>query len=454
MIPILILLSPLAGSLISLVLGRRPREICCILSSFIALVLSTTALVSVKAEPELFLSGEVIMDGLGALVAFLISLIVFLASVYSPYYMNLDEKKHRTYYFLLQLFDFTMLSVCISNNIFLIWVFVEATTLSSVFLVALRGDPTSLEAGWKYVLLCTVGLSIALFGTVMLYVNALEKIGESGILWTELMRNKSVLDGRVLETAVIFLIAGYGVKAGLFPFHWWLPDAYSEAPTPVSSVLSGVLINCSFLAIARFYLLSPSGIVSSLLMFFGIISAIFGSIAMIRQVNMKRLLAYSSVENMGIACIGLGAGGIGITFSIFHVFNHGLLKSAAFLSWGGVERSNKTGGVPPSVAFSLVLSFILLGGCPPAGIFLSELGILTSVVRDVSVAVLYLISTFVSFSVLSYSAMEKGLGKMLAEKSSFSAWIIPVISSTISIAAGLYPIPILHIIEEFLGGVG
>ncbi len=450
MIPVLMSLSPLVGSLLSLFLGRRQREICCILSSLISLILATTAFISVKAEPELFLSGEIILDGLGALTAFLISLIVLLASVYSPRYMNLEEGKHRTYYFLLQLFNFTMLSVCISNNIFLIWVFVEATTLSSVFLVTIRGDPTSLEAGWKYVLLCTVGLSIALFGTVMLYVEALERVGESGILWTELIKNKNILNVKAMETAVIFIIAGYGVKAGLFPFHWWLPDTYSEAPTPVSSVLSGVLINCSFLAIARFYLLSPSGVASSLLLLLGIISALFGSIAMIGQANMKRLLAYSSVENMGIACIGLGAGGVGIMFSIFHVFNHGLLKSAAFLSWGGVEKSNKA-EVPPSVAFSLILSFILLGGCPPSGIFLSELGVLTSVVRNVLLAVAYLISVFTSFSVLSYNAMERGLGRPAGGNSS-PIWIVPLISSAMSIAIGLYPSPLLRVIEEFLGG--
>jgi len=446
--PVLIPIFPLIFGVLSLFLGRKMREICCILSSAISLLISVLSIASLD-EGRTFLMGEVVADELGLMTALMVSLIVLLASIYSPYYMNMDERSHRSYYFLLQLFNFTMLFTCISNNIFLIWVFVEATTLSSVFLVTLKGDPTSLEAGWKYVLLCTVGLSSALLGTVMIYADAIERIGVSGIFWTELLSARGSLDQRVLEVAGVFLIAGYGVKAGLFPLHWWLPDTYSEAPTPISSVLSGVLINCSFLAIVRFHLLMPTGFPSLVLIFLGIASAVFGSIAMIGQRNVKRLLAYSSVENMGIACLGLGMGGVGALFSIFHVLNHSFLKSASFLSYGGMEKYNRSS---PAAAFSLISSFILLAGCPPSGIFLSELGILSSLVERPVIAALYLISVFISFSVLSYNAMEIGLGRKLNGRTPAAIWLVPLIPVLISVVIALYPSWLLGLVERFLGG--
>src|ERR1700691_2629602 len=291
---------------------------------------------------------------------FLVTLTAFVGlttSVFSRPYMRVEmdhgrvsAARLRLYHSMYQLFIATMLIALTTNNMGLMWVAMEAATLSTVLLVTLYRTPASLEAGWKYFILCGVGISQALFGTILMYFAAEKVLGSEGVsalLWTHLNAVKGQLEPSVLGLAFVFLLVGYGTKVGLAPLHNWLPDAHAEGPTPVSAVLSGLLLNVALYAVIRCKVLVEGSIGSHIpgrmLMTFGLLSAVLASFFLFRQRDIKRLFGYSSIEHMGIITFAFGLGGPVANFAaLLHMTVHSLTKSSIFFTAGHASQEAGT----------------------------------------------------------------------------------------------------------------
>ncbi|MCH1925121.1 hydrogenase 4 subunit F [Shewanella sp. C32] len=344
------------------------------------------------------------LDSLSSLFLAILGVIGFITGIYSIGYMNheLEEgevslKSLGTYYGFFHLFLFTMLLVITSNNLILMWAAIEATTLSSAFLVGLYGQQSSLEAAWKYIIICTVGVAFGLYGTVLVYANAANVMPNPGdaIFWSEVLKHANLLDSSLMHLAFIFILIGFGTKTGLFPMHAWLPDAHSEAPSPTSALLSAVLLNCALLVIIRYAILISAAIgpefPQRLLLVFGLLSVAVAAFLILVQRDMKRLLAYSSVENMGLIAVALGIGGpLGIFAAMLHTLNHSLGKTLLFCGSGnvllkyGTRDMNAVKGllrVAPLSGALLAGGALALGGMPPFNLFLSEFMTVTAGIR-------------------------------------------------------------------------
>jgi len=284
-----------------------------------------------------------------------------------------------------------MTLVELSAHFGLLWVAVEATTLASAPLLYHHRSPRSLEAVWKYLLICSVGIALALLGTFFLM--AAVPVARQGIPLTvaSLAAEAPGLGRAWLKAALVLLFVGYGTKAGFFPLHTWLPDAHSEAPSPVSALLSGSLLNCALLALLRAQQvavaagLGPFG--RSLFLLFGALSVGMAAVFLVKQSDYKRLLAYSSVENIGLVSLGLGLGGFGAYGGLLHALNHSLAKSSLFMTSGNflaafhskrVERVGGARGIIPLSAGLWLAGLLALTGTPPFGAFLSKFILLRS----------------------------------------------------------------------------
>lgn len=300
----------------------------------------------------------------------------------------------RWFYALLFLFLFSIIAVYVASNLGLLWIMMEATTLASALLVGFYNTEGAVEAGWKYLIVCTVGLAFALFGTIVIYVSAVHAGLPSALAlqWTALAQAGHVLAGSqtLLKLGFVFLLVGYGTKIGLVPMHSWLPDAHAEAPSPVSAMLSAALLNCAVYALLRYdtILVRSIGPTFShrLLIFFGIASVLVAGLLMIVQQDLKRLLAYSSVEHMGIIATGLGLGGFfGLYGALLHTFTHSMAKSLLFFGAGHVRETVGTSKISllkglaralPWTSAALVIGLVAIVGLPPFGLFVSEFSIL------------------------------------------------------------------------------
>ncbi|HCP0665408.1 TPA: hydrogenase 4 subunit F [Escherichia coli] len=353
----LLLLTPLLFSLLCFACRKwghsATRTVTVLHSLGITLLLILTLWVVQTAADagEIFAAGLWLhIDGLGGLFLAILGVIGFLTGVYSIGYMR-HEVAHGElspvtlcdYYGFFHLFLFTMLLVVTSNNLIVMWAAIEATTLSSAFLVGIYGQRSSLEAAWKYIIICTVGVAFGLFGTVLVYANAASVMpqAEMAIFWSEVLKQSSLLDPTLMLLAFVFVLIGFGTKTGLFPMHAWLPDAHSEAPSPVSALLSAVLLNCALLVLIRYYIIICQAIGSDfpnrLLLIFGMLSVAVAAFFILVQRDIKRLLAYSSVENMGLVAVALGIGGpLGIFAALLHTLNHSLAKTLLFCGSGNV----------------------------------------------------------------------------------------------------------------------
>src|SRR5512135_2163498 len=341
------------------------------------------------------------VDSLGALFVVIVGLVSFLAGLYSIGYTRHDLKiglmdmgKLRTYYALFHFFFFTMLLAVTSNNIIIMWVAIEATTLSSAFLVGMFGTRPALEAAWKYVVICTVGVAFGLYGTILVYSDAVNVVKETGMasLWSEIVKNAALMDPTLMKLAFVFVLIGFGTKAGIFPLYSWLPDTYSEAPSPVSAMLSGVLVNCTLFVVIRFSIianltLGPS-FVQTLFLVFGVLSLGTAVFFMLVQRDINRLLAYSSPENIGLILVALGLGGpIGVLAGLLQLLNHSLVKSMMFFLSGNIlmkYNSRSLDIVKGLMQAAPVTSVFLLGGVfalvgvPPFNIFFSKFMIVSA----------------------------------------------------------------------------
>lgn len=400
-----LILTPMAGAVaVTLLRKKRAAEITTVATASLVMVQAIALVAAVIAEKKIFAFGDLFyLDALGALVLLPVAGVGFISSLYSINYMGrqyeqglVDEKHINRYYQGFNIFLLTMLFVPVSNSMGAMWVAIEATTLVSVLLIMLYTKESAIEAAWKYLIIATVGLSFALFGTVFFYYANVTGVPGTdpniAMNWTNMVANSKLLDPNIIKIAFIFILVGFGTKAGLAPMHTWLPDAHSEAPTPVSALLSGVLLNCSIYGILRFQIITSGTLgpefPSQLLLIFGVVSIGIAAASMYFQKDMKRMLAYSSVEHMGIVALGVGFGGfIGIYGALLHIVNHAIAKPLMFFASGtisqryGTKAMSEIKGIIKAMPVTGVLFLIgglAIVGMPPFNIFVSEFMILSA----------------------------------------------------------------------------
>lgn len=396
-----IIFTPLAAAVLSVLAGRKTK------------LVETVTLAASLAEfiAGLMIAGRVLRDGaysataylsvdaLGAILILILGTVGLMASWYSVGYLREEMSKQiigvtrvRQYYILLNLFLMAMFLAIASTSPIVMWIAIEATTLSTAFLISFYNKPSAMEAAWKYLIINSVGLLLAFFGTLLFLAPVFENNTGHGLAdWQGLLAGASLLDPMIAKIAFIFVFIGYGTKMGLAPMHTWLPDAHSKAPVPISSLLSGVLLNVAFFAILRFKSIADIAIGQyfsrDLFIIFGIMSIAVAAFIIFGQKNYKRLLAYSSIEHMGILALGFGFGGIGIFGAVLHMIYHSLAKSILFLSSGNIflkyssTKIANVKGVLKTLPVSGVIffaGFLAITGTPPFGLFLSKIYILSA----------------------------------------------------------------------------
>lgn len=423
---ILLLLPPIVGAgLVTILRKKRAIGIITICASALIMIQVFFLVSKIIDEKTVTAFGDAFyIDSLSAVILLSISVVGFVAALYSKNYMGrqydngtIDDKHIVRYYQGFNVFLLTMLIVPITNNLGIMWVMVEATTLVSVLLIMLYFKENAIEAAWKYLIIATVGLSFALIGTVFFYyANINADASEDAMNWTGMVGNSKLFDPNLVKIAFVFILVGFGTKAGLAPMHTWLPDAHSEAPTPVSAVLSGVLLNCAFYGIIRFHIVSSSAIgpefSNQLLIILAVVSIAIAAASIYFQKDMKRMLAYSSVEHMGLISLGVGFGGLlGIYGAILHIINHAIAKPLMFFASGTISQKYETKAmskikgiikVMPVTGILFLIGGLALVGMPPFNVFLSEFLILSSGFESgqfiaTSLVILFLIVTFAVF---------------------------------------------------------
>src|SRR5213075_2674152 len=360
-------------------------------------LLCAVSLFFVRPEPGLFL----IVDDVNVVFIVLSTFVGFTTSVFSGSYIaheletgRLTPTYLRFYHAMYQVLMLGMNLALLSNNIGLMWVAVELATLTTVVMVGIYRTPAALEAAWKYFLLGSVGIALALFGTILVYLAARAVVGEGldAMAWSVLVRKASGFDPAFLNLAFVFLLLGYGTKVGLVPLHAWLPDAHAEGPTPISAVLSGLLLNVALFAVLRFKSImsaNPAALAPGPLMVtLGLASVVFAAFMLYRRQDIKRLFAYSSIEHMGVITFAFGMGGTLANFAgLLHMALHSLTKSAIFFCVGhiaqvkGTQRMADIRGLTtshPVLGWSLGLGVLAIAGLPPMGLFMTEFLIITS----------------------------------------------------------------------------
>ena len=342
-----------------------------------------------------------LVDDLNKVFIVLTTFVGFTTSVFSASYIGheieisrLTPRFVRFYHAMYQALMFAMNLALVANNIGLMWVAIEMATLTTVLMVGIYRTHEALEAAWKYFILGSVGIALALFGTILIYMAARPVIGEGvdAMVWSALRSRAAQFDPALLNVAFIFLLLGYGTKVGLAPLHAWLPDAHAEGPTPISAVLSGLLLNVALYALLRFKMLlalNPAAIAPGpLMVIMGLMSCLFAAFMLYRRRDIKRMFAYSSIEHMGIIVFAFGMGGTLANFAgLLHMTMHSLTKSAIFFAVGhiaqvkGTQKIADMGGLTvtnPVLGWGLVLGVVAIAGLPPLGIFMSEFLVVSS----------------------------------------------------------------------------
>jgi hydrogenase-4 component F len=361
----------------------------------------------------------ILLDRLSAWVVLCTSIVYLLASIYAVGYMRLLNEERRLYkfYALFAGFGLTTLVGPLMNNIGLYWIAIELTTLVSTFLVAFERVAESMEAAWKYIMVVSAGISLALLGTVLFYWAGTFVFGPTyQMTWGVLGEAAPKMNAILLVLAFLLVLVGYGTKVGLAPMHSWLPDAHSESPAPVSAMLSGALLNTAMIGIVRFLAITRQANLGELpalaLVAFGVLSLLVGALFIVQQRGIKRLMAYSSVEHMGVVALGFGFGGaLGVAGALYHMLNHSLNKSLMFFGAGNMMRAYGTKDIElirgvgrrfPAQAALWLAGAIAITGAPPFGLFLSEFTIMRAGLRPsfswaVYVMAVLLIVIFIGF---------------------------------------------------------
>ncbi len=385
-----------ACAVVGCLLVRRQRvaEGLNLVASIIVFVAAIPLAVLSAHGPYLYWDNYVVVDMPGAWVTLCTAVVYLLASIYAVGYMRLLEgegNKLWSFYALFSGFALTVLLSTVMNNAGLYWIIIELTTLVSTFLVGFERAAESVEAAWKYIIIVSAGISLALLGTVLFYWSGSFVLGPVyDMTWSALQQSASKMNPALVSLAYLLVLIGYGTKVGLAPMHTWLPDAHSESPAPVSAMLSGALLNGAMLGIVRYLAIADAAGVGpfarTVLVALGVVSLTVGALFIVRQDGIKRLMAYSSVEHMGVVALGIGFGGLfGIAGALYHMLNHSLNKSLMFFGAGNAMRSFGTKEIAgirdvwssyPVQGSLWLAGAAAITGAPPFGLFLSELVIL------------------------------------------------------------------------------
>ena len=448
----LVLIIPFAASVVLALFGHRDYAArinsACSLLTFLASILLA---VRVVAEgPTRAFDQQFFVDPLNVFLIALTALVRFTTSLFSAPYMRIEHNhgklssgRLRLYHSMFQMFMCTMLIALSTNNLGILWVAMEAATLTTVLLVALYRTPASLEAAWKYFILCGVGIAQALFGTILIYFAAERVIGaeHGALLWTHLDSVKTQLEPTVLSLAFVFLIVGYGTKTGLVPLHNWLPDAHAEGPTPVSAVLSGLLLNVALYAIIRCKVLVDGALdgrfAGNLMMGFGLLTVVVAAFYLSCQKDVKRLFGFSSIEHMGLITFAFGMGGPVASFAgLLHMTVHSLTKSAIFFAVGHASQMAGTQIIEniqgllkrsPTIGWGLMLGSLAILGMPPFGVFTSEFMILTTAIKHHPWAVPFLLAALgVAFATMFHKVQGMVFGEPSVKPLPHNPALLPV----------------------------
>ena len=471
MLGVLLLIPVLTALLCYSFRNRKAIEYINLLGAVLLTGASIPLIIDSLTSPLFFLGGILYMDALSSYIMAIVVLISLVTAIYSMDYIGQEFEEGivrleglRYYYSLMHLFIFTMLLTTVSNNLAVFWIAIEGTTLVSALLVGFYKDRQAIEAAWKYIILCTVGITFALLGIFITYYASVTITGGNGTLnWTELRDMADKLNPSTMKLAFIFILVGYGAKAGLAPVHNWLPDAHSQAPTPISALLSGILLKCSFIGIIRFIIIvnrsTGDSYTSQLMLFFGLLSMGIATGFILLQTNYKRLLAYHSIEHIGIIATGVGIGGYwGVYGSLLHILNHAVVKTLLFFTTGKVRlryHSTKIENVKgamtrmPVAGTIMLLAALAIAGTPPFNIFLSEFIILKAAADSDKWITLAL---FIVFSAIIFGGVLHHFGSMAFGKSksddganeSKPVSVVLVIMAAAMLLSGLY-------IPAFLG---
>jgi hydrogenase-4 component F len=462
---IAVLAIPVAAAAVLAVLpGYRLPARLNVLASLATLGAALSLLVNPRPVPGHYL----LIDDVNIVFIVLNTFIGFTTSVFSASYIGHELETGRLtpvylrfYHAMYQVLMFGMNLALVSNNIGLMWVAIELSTLTTVLMVGIYRTNEAIEAAWKYFILGSVGIALALFGTILVYKAAQPVVGEGleGMVWTALMAKAAAFDPATLNVAFIFLLLGYGTKVGLAPLHAWLPDAHAEGPTPISAVLSGLLLNVALFAVLRFKLLlaaNPEAITPGPLMVsMGLTSLVFASFMLYRRKDIKRLFAYSSIEHMGIITFAFGMGGALANFAgLLHMTMHSLTKSAIFFSVGHVAQVKGTQKIAdirglteshPLLGWSLVVGVFAIAGAPPLGIFMSEFLVVSSTfARQPLLAVVLVFGLIVGFGALLRHLGSVAFGEPSEGSGPSHASYVPLFAHLALVcAAGFYLPPAL-----------
>jgi hydrogenase-4 component F len=446
MTSLLILFIPLAAAaLLAAIPSYRVSAILNVLASFLAFLAAITLLFD-RPDSNQYL----LIDDLNIVFILLNTFVGFTTSAFSASYIaheletgRLTARYLRFYHAMFQLMLFGMNLALIANNIGLMWVAVELATLTTVVMVGIYRTHEAIEAAWKYFILGSVGIALALFGTILVYLAARPVIGEGmdAMVWTNLRAGAHAFDPALLNIAFIFLLLGYGTKVGLAPMHAWLPDAHAEGPTPISAVLSGLLLNVALYALLRFKILlaeNPAAIAPGPLMIgLGLLSLIFAGFMLYRRRDIKRMFAYSSIEHMGIIVFSFGmAGPLGNFAGLLQMTMHSLTKSAIFFSVGhvaqvkGTQRIADMGGLTeshPVLGWTLVAGVAAIAGLPPFGVFTSEFLVISSTfARAPVLAILVVFGVLISFGALLLRVTSVAFGEPRGPTGPVQASYVPI----------------------------
>ncbi len=494
MILVWLLIVPLIAGPLAFFLRRRPKMELVNVAAFgieLGLAVALAAQVLRGGAASLW-EGFLYADALSALVVLLSAFAALVCSIYAVGYFRQEERsgvlqeaeklggrfavdKLREYYTLTPLLVFAIMLVALANNLGILWVAVEGTTLASVFLVMFYGRETSLEAAWKYAIIGGVGLSLALFGTILTYYSAYRALGTdtlAGLNWSALAGNAAQFDKPTMRLAFILILLGYGTKAGIAPMHTWKPEAYSEAPIPGAAMLATGVLNCALYALVRFYILSSKCLgpqfASHLLILFGLLSMGVAVPFILVQKNFRRLVAYSSIDHSGIMVLALGFGGpLGILGMLLHMTFHSVTKPLLFFCAGNVQQhlntdhfsKAKSGLIHsmPLTGAAFLMVTLAVTGSPPFSFFQSEFTILRA---GFSGGYFVLAIFFISFLVLIFSGylvhianlvLGEDSGLPRADTCGWKRYSVAGLAVVIVVMGFWIPAPLFHLIQSAVG---
>jgi hydrogenase-4 component F len=460
-----LIIPAIAVPILALVSGYRLGAALNILAC--ALTLSAAAALLFTEHPR---SDLIVIDDFNVFLIILTTFVGFTTSIFSATYLaheieigRLTPLFLRFYHAMYQALMCAMNVALVANNIGLMWVGVEVATLSTVMMVGIYRTPEAIEAAWKYFILGSVGIGLAFFGTILVYLVAQDVVGDGlpAMSWDLLVKSAPMLDPKLLSLAFVFLLVGYGTKVGLAPFHAWLPDAHAEGPTPISAVLSGLLLNVALYVLLRFKMVLAGNAaaidVGAIMVALGLISLVFAAFMLYRRRDIKRLFAYSSIEHMGIAAFAFGMGGPLANFAgLLHMAMHSLIKSGIFFTVGhiaqvkGTQRIAAISGISvthPVLAVLFSFGVIAIAGLPPFGMFTSEFMLVSSTfARQPALSIVLVAGLLIAFGALILRLQDIVFGEPTGKAQPAQASYIPAyVHLTLVLIAGVWlPGPVVQ----------